>query len=268
MTGYTQQCLLALSSGCLVKFIHGGAARLRAPTEATKQRCLARMAAWARLAHEVVEAECPHHSVFTAFSCFDLASGNQATSATGELADLQIANLKRLAQIFSVDYRQLRDELSKHRHLAAKIRANRICTNREAWLEAVRSTQKMHDASRWPAAALKACILRYSCWTSSTSKVEQQFSKADRTRSCGMTPASEKFEATCLRALSLQPTDIATVAQKAHSLYALCGSIPRTRAVERVDAGLKRKAKDARVFNLILSIASLFIYCYCARAHP
>lgn len=236
--GYAKHCFELLSQASLVIFGKTGQPRrLRAPTHAETQRCLQRMKNWVKLALEVVETEFPHYSLVCAFEIFNLREGARGPSDLGATSD----SLERLAQAFKVNCGELQAQLERHRPMAENIMRERKCFPREAWQEAIKRTQRT-KASRtaYPAKALCEVIKRYLAWQISTSGIEQGFSKADRLRATGTTPASEATETQALRLLHTRGTDDEICAQ-AQQLFAQChpGQL-RTRESHRVDRGVKR----------------------------
>ena len=61
------------------------------------------MRCWVRICFQVLRAEYPSYSVWTAFSIFDLRADNTAADATAEPNIRLSQHLDRLAQFFEVD---------------------------------------------------------------------------------------------------------------------------------------------------------------------
>lgn len=243
--GYVAHALSLLRSGCLVKFCGPTAARMTPPTQGTLNRSLGRMRAWCKLAVEVCRAEFPDYSVFSALGIFNLSVTPQSAAAGQAVLKLYDSSVERLAQLFQVCPQRLRDQVAKHRPVAAKLAADTACGNREAWQQALLKTQR-HNCTRqaYAADALKPVLLRYLSWRASTSAVEQGFSQLDR---CGPAMASSgiRHETVCLRALlaKASPAEMEATCRAAQELYSESGLSGQTRRHVRVriDSGCKRR---------------------------
>ena len=134
--GYVAHAIGLLRSGCLVKFCGPTAARMKPPTPGTLNRSLGRMQAWCKLAVEVCRAEFPDYRVLCAFGIFNLNVTPQSGGAGHAVLKLHDSSVERLAQLFQVCPRRLRDQIAKHRPVAAKLAADSACGNREAWQKA------------------------------------------------------------------------------------------------------------------------------------
>jgi hypothetical protein len=103
-----------------------------------RQRCLARMVNWWRLAQEVLEADFPQHDLLHSFAVFDLGSGGPSGART--LAQEDVAALERWADRLKLDAGAVKQEFQLLRGLA--IAYCKKCQNSlEAWQLAVAESQ-------------------------------------------------------------------------------------------------------------------------------
>ena len=211
--------------------------------------CFVRMSLWCRLAKEVVQAECPDFALFAAFSVFDISAARNLPNRPSISSNLQRSagscHVERLAKAFNVDCAQLMAELARHKPLAEEAVRSTGCHSREAWQQALKQTQRLSRAREvFPAKALRPVLERYFAWTSSSSGVEQSFSKA-KGSALDKTPACADTEQMLLKPL-LDPVPAAeqkALVSRAQELYCMlhpAGS--RDHAVHRLDKGLRRKA--------------------------
>ena len=103
-------------------------------------------------------------------------------------------NFKRLTQAFDVDLFELVAQYNDHLPMACRVKMLTNCSNQDAWREALRKTQR-HSKSSHPAGALVPVLQRYLCYTVSTAKVEQSFSKLKRVLGEQCLGGSATFEA-------------------------------------------------------------------------
>ena len=141
-----------------------------------RARCLARMRAWVYLATSTIQAEFPRWDATLCMSIFNL----QDARADGQNGRIRELNIRRLAHILSLPSEEFHAELDNVISAAHAIKSDgKGMSNAEAWTEAVeRATARA--TSFGPLHHLRAALVRVNCWQgSTTSKVEQTFSRVD-----------------------------------------------------------------------------------------
>ena len=171
--------------------------------QATILQCLARMRNFTEVAKAVVEAEFPSYDLNRSFCIFNLANsgdggGLTPSSSLDDMPKDLSCNFRRLAQAFNVDVDHLVAQYADHWQVARRAKMLTYSSNQEAWQEAVRKTQ-VHSASSHPAWALKPVLQRYLCYTISTAKGEQSFSKLKRVLGEHCLAGSASFEARLIK---------------------------------------------------------------------
>ena len=171
--------------------------------------CVNRLQAFLVLALETVRAEFPEQELLASFRVFDVVR----TNATAEQLQMQQTQLKRLAQVFSLNAQLLQDQFQDVLPIALhEATAQRNATSLESWVSAInRVTKQKSTEERHPVQCLRRVIQAYSAWNGLTSSgVEQSFSLQDR-----MIPKERRLmgEATELDELQLMfdnPVEIRT----------------------------------------------------------
>ena len=190
--GYTRHIVSILEGDCGLHAVVGERVlALKAPSQVVISRCLERMRCWRKLACAVIQAEFPDCYLLSSFAVFDVnrCDGNGNLSTTTE------TQIQRLAKAFKVDLHHLRAQVEQLRPVVASIARQLGCSNNVAWKQALDKTQRTTSSrNNYPVDSLLPVLQRYMAWTSSSSGVEQNFSKAERAR-IDRTPASETTEA-------------------------------------------------------------------------
>jgi hypothetical protein len=160
-------------------------------------RCLSRMRNFTVVAKEVLEAEFPSYDLNRSFCIFNLARSGGGVTPPHEGVDMPddvSCNFRRLAQAFNVDFLELVTQYNDHLPIARRLKSVTGSSNHDAWSEALQKTQR-HSKSSHPAGALIPVLQRYLCYTVSTAKVEQSFSKLKRILGEQCLGGSSTFEA-------------------------------------------------------------------------
>ena len=199
-----------------------------------RQRCLARMVNWWRLARVVLDSDFPQYDLLHSFAVFDLdtATDRAAVIAGTRLAEQDCSALATWA-----------DRLSLH-GVAAGFRKNSSDTL-AAWQMAVSETQRTdRRRANYPIAALLPLLRRFAAYTASTCGVEQDFSKFKRALGeCrGFGPQAEERIAV-LSSRKSTPDDDLVLAKSARLIWASCFGAPRNMQLPRLPhCGPKRCA--------------------------
>ena len=189
---YTHHALKLLQRPRLLQSGRGQARSLGGPSAVTDQViavCMARMAAWVRLAKVSVDAEFPSWELFSAFGVFNLRASPSPVMKTQWL--------HRLATFSNVDAHRLSLQFNDH-WLFARQELERgpvegpegTVTCFQAWASSVHRTRRRADMrQRHPSDALHTLLQRYGALCgASTSAVERAFAKLStsltKTRSC------------------------------------------------------------------------------------
>ena len=241
--GYTRHIVSILEGDCGLHALVGEhVLALKAPSQVVISRCLERMRCWRKLACAVIQAEFPDCYLLSSFAVFDVnnCDGNRNLSTTTE------TQIQRLAKAFKVDLHHLRAQVEQLRPVVASIARQLGCGNNVAWKQALDKTQRTTSSrNNYPMDSLLPVLQRYMAWTSSSSGVEQNFSKAERAR-IDRTPASETAKAINLTPiLNSRPEERTQVCARAQEIYAATfGSVRLQRHSVRVDKGIKRKRRS------------------------
>lgn len=206
-------------------------------------QCLARMRSFTVVAQEVLAAEFPSYDLNRAFCIFNLAAGGGLTPHTSpeDMPDSVSRHFRRLAQSFNVDLFELVAQYNDHFGLANRAKMLSGCSNHDAWRDALQKTQR-HSKKSHPAGALVPVLQRYLCYTVSTAKVEQSFSKLKRVLGEQCLGGSATFEARLVKVV-LDRTGTSKDADRIHRARALWAdhwSTCRAPYSERLDKGVAR----------------------------
>lgn len=205
-------------------------------------QCLARMRSFTAVAKEVLAAEFPHYDLNRAFCIFNLAaSGGLTPHSIENMPDEVSCNFRRLAQAFSVDMFELVAQYNDHLPMASRTKMLSGCSNQDAWKDALHKTQR-HSKKSHPAGALVPVLQRYLCYTVSTAKVEQSFSKLKRVLGEQCLGGSATFEARLVKVV-LDRTGTSKDTERIHrarALWATHWSSCRRPYTERLDKGIAR----------------------------
>lgn len=219
VNGYSKHCLdvLRTEPGVYVKH-RGQQTRLRV-SAADRCAVLQAFKPWVHLCHEACEAEFPHFHLFSSMGVLDLRSGG------GRRTDERYACLRRLSAALQVDEQGLVSEFEALQPVAMAFRNEQDCTSRDAWKQAMKRSQASSALKRkYETKNLAPLLQAHACWTTSSSGVEQAFSKAERSHGAkhfGPKAAdSERRAMTCLTYSESASTPLASIVDKARELYA------------------------------------------------
>ena len=208
-------------------------------------QCLARMRSFTVVAKEVLDAEFPSYDLNRAFCIFNLSSssggGLTPHRSPDGMPEEVSRNFKRLTQAFDVDLFELVAQYNDHLPMACRVKMLTNCSNQDAWREALRKTQR-HSKSSHPAGALVPVLQRYLCYTVSTAKVEQSFSKLKRVLGEQCLGGSATFEARLVKVVldrTGTATDNARI-RRARELWVEHWSTCRRPYSDRLDKGVAR----------------------------
>ena len=204
-------------------------------------QCLARMGSFTVVAKEVLEAEFPSYDLNRAFCIFNLASSGGGLTPHSSMPEEVSSNFRRLAQAFNVDVFELVGQYNDHLPMARRVKMLTNSSNQDAWSAALHKTQR-HSKSSHPAGALFPVLQRYLCYTVSTAKVEQSFSKLKRVMGEQCLGGSATFEARLAKVV-LDRTGTSkdnSRIQRARELWAEHWSTCRRPYSERLDKGVAR----------------------------
>ena len=265
LPGYTNHIMKVLEKG--VHIMAGDRlTSLVVPGHTSIQRCLQKMQCWMKLARAVLQAEFPDCYLLAAFAVFDVQSHELPSSGNlshernplcttsplcrGSLSaqDVWEPQIKRLAQAFKVNEHHLLAQVAQFRPVAATIAQQRGCGNRAAWQQAIEQTQKsVSSRKNYPVDSVLPVLQRFMAWTSSSSGVEQSFSRAERSM-VDRTPASETTEAANLKPImDKRPEERDDVCGRAQEIYASLFGVTRIHDnVPRIDLGIRRMAMRQR----------------------
>ena len=244
VNGYSKHCLdlLQAEPGLYVK--HRGQQKRLRVSAGDRRAVLEAFKPWVHLCHEACEAEFPHFHLFSSMSVLDLRSG-------GRLTDDRYACLQRLAVALQVDEQGLVSEFDALRPVAMAFREQQDCTSRDAWKQAFRRSQASSALrEKYETKNLAPLLQAHACWTTSSSGVEQAFSKAERSHGAkhfGPKAAdSERRAMVCLTYNDSPAASLASVVDKARALYAArvsrhLGKYQRKRLDKGVKTGPRAK---------------------------
>jgi hypothetical protein len=206
-------------------------------------QCLDRMRSFTVVAKEVLEAEFPSYDLNRAFCIFNLAAGSSSGGLTPleDMPEEVSRDFRRLAQAFKVDLYELVAQYNDHLPMARRVKMLTGSSNHGAWSEALRKTQ-LHSKSSHPAGALVPVLQRYLCYTVSTAKVEQSFSKLKRILGEQCLGGSSIFEARLVKVV-LDRTGTSSDDKRVHrarALWAEHWSKCRLPYSDRLDKGVDR----------------------------
>jgi hypothetical protein len=132
-------------------------------------RCLSRMAAWARLVVASIHAEFPSWEILNAFAAFNLKH---------QKSDFTRDSLCRLSAVFDCHADRLQSEFDDFRMFAQRRHAQGL-DNLSAWTESIKKVDASSSIVKaaHPREELRAIVTRYAlCMGSTTSGVERNFS--------------------------------------------------------------------------------------------
>ena len=179
--------------------------------EEVRQRCLARMVNWWRLAQCVLESDFPQYDLLHSFAVFDLSTDMAAVGITEQYCDA----LATWADRLDLNLAALKEQFLQLRGVASGFLKSSSDTL-EAWQKAVSETQCTEiRRCTYPIAALLHLLRRFAAYIASTCGVEQYFSKFKRVLGeCrGFSPQSEERIAV-LSARTSTPTEDILLAKK------------------------------------------------------
>ena len=227
--------------------------------EEVRQRCLARMVNWWKLAQCVLESDFPQYDLLHSFAVFDLSTDMAAVGITEQDCDA----LATWADRLDLNLAALKEQFLQLRGVASGFRKSSSDTL-EAWQKAVSETQCTEIRRRtYPIAALLPLLRRFAAYIASTCGVEQYFSKFKRVLGeCrGFSPQSEERIAV-LSARTSTPTEDILLAKHARLIWAESFGAPRAKRLSNLPAAsaLRRQvigeASAARARRAALELAA------------
>ena len=242
VTGYAQHCLTQLQQEPPLFILKNGQMKRLRVSEADKLGALQAMKPWVQLCRETCQAEFPSYHLFMSLKVLDLKNASIQQTERAQC-------LKRLALALKLDEHQLLAQFEALEPVASAFQKNQGCTSRDAWKQAVSRTQETTALRRnYDIQHLLPLLQAHAAWTSSTSAVEQSFSKAERTQGArNFGPKAADAERRSMVALAYKEGPGAskkTVALKAREIYRTrvskhLGKIGRT----RLDKGVVKKSR-------------------------
>ena len=120
---------------------------------------------------------------FLIFICFPPWASYIDLRSDARRTDERYACLQRLAAALHVDEQGLVSEFEALQPVAMSFRRQQDCTSRGAWKQALKRSQASSALKQKYETKNLASLLRaHACWTTSSSGVEQAFSKAQRSQ--------------------------------------------------------------------------------------
>lgn len=178
LNGYAHHCLRALEREPPLYVLNDGQQRSLRVTEADKTAVLRSMNPWVRLCTEACEAEFPHFHLFMSLKVLDLKR-----TTTGSTSAEVRRSLKRLSLALNLDEHRLQSEYECLEPVAKAFVDTQNCSSREAWRQAMVRTQDTAALrTKYQVENLLPLLQAHASWTTSTSGVEQSFSKAERSQ--------------------------------------------------------------------------------------
>lgn len=178
--GFTAFAVECLRSVRLIRLRDGSITSLGGPgvpDAAVRQRCVARMRAWTKLATEIVKVEFPDYEIFQAFAALSLSKESQRGAPDAESVLQQDAYFGTLAKRFKVDGTKLKVEFDDYKPLALKFYRTASCSNFEAWKTALLQRRTSSTLAAHPQKRLAKVVMRMPIYSPSSSGVEQSFSR-------------------------------------------------------------------------------------------
>ena len=244
MPGYSKHCLDILQAEPPLYVMHRGQQRKLRVSPGDQAAVLQAFKPWLHLCHEAVQAEFPDFHLFSSMGVLDLKSGSRSTND-------RTLSLRRLAAALHVDEQALVVEFDCLRPIALAFQERQDCTSREAWKQAYeRSQASTALREKYPVTNLVHLLYAHACWTTSTSGVEQAFSKAQRSQGVKhFGPKASESERRAMVVLTYEPSSavpLDKVVDKARKLYSTRVSRHLGRHTKtRLDKGVKKIAPRA-----------------------
>ena len=177
--GYTRSLLEELQRRPIVWVFRRRTYSLRQPLAADIDVCVGHMQAWLRLCAAEVSAEFPDWEVAQAFRVFDLPPSGDGDATRDPHFEQHVA---RLARACDVNDAHLLAQFSDHEHLARQVKHEKRCSNKTAWVEALkRGGRSRQQREMHPVCALQKVVSRWLCFVASTSG---QIARQIRGRTC------------------------------------------------------------------------------------
>ena len=241
ITGYAKHCWEALTGVSPLYVLNNGQQRKLKVGAADKAWAVEAMKPWVALCKEGCQAEFPDFHLFMSMRVLDLHAG-------GCPAEEKVRCLRRLAKGLGLDEHQLLAEYELLQPVAMAFhRTHNDRSTREAWKEAYVRTQNTSALrNKYSVNELRGLLQAHASWTMSTSGIEQNFSKAERTQ--GARRFGPKCESTEFRSMvvlafeessSVKLDDVLCQARKLYARHVSrhLGSYKR----KRLDRGIKRQ---------------------------
>ncbi|CAK0889058.1 unnamed protein product [Prorocentrum cordatum] len=247
--GHTQVCLKFLQDA--THFMADGELRSvggpRAVTAALRDRVLRRMTAWAHLAVQVVRAEHPDFEIISSFCCFDLNSWVDQTARDfrrhGRPKHFD-ESLGRIASSIGLSLEGLISEYFDSGRFARSHFLQKKSSNLEAWRWALRSTSSAASRKRHVASNLEMALVVYSCFTSSDSIIEHNFSRIQSFLGDQRLNAAETVESDTVVVLLSEPQFDDVVLERAKDTWKELYKSARDPTEARSDKGAPRPAQQ------------------------
>ena len=212
-------------------------------SESAKQEAFAHMRAWTLLAREVLSAEFPDFDLVDAFSV--LALPKQRYVDRLDLREGDRMRLDRLAKAFSQP--AFPEEYTNYLPfaIAAYSQTNFKCSYADAWKAAIANRQSMH-----PSGALSAVLLRFTCFSPATSKIEQSFALVLQRASVQRLNGTDASESRMIALLvaDLNEAEIENLCEVAAGIWtrAFPLKMVKVHKRKRLDANIPRRRRQPR----------------------
>ena len=247
VSGYARHCWTSLRENP-VFVLHGGRQKQIVVDDACREAAMQVMRPWVRHVFAACQAEFPDYHIFASMEVLNVAVRDEEPRH-GRDSQEQSKCIARLSKILDVCPHKAAAELQTLFPVARGLQRRNNCGNRAAWALALQRTQKTAASrARYPILALSKLLVAHACWTTSTSGVEQNFSKSERcSGNKRFGPKASNAEARSLIVLGFKEDGSATakhVAQLARRIYSVSkklGKYSRSRLKDcRLDKGLRR----------------------------
>ena len=252
VTGYTKHMVTTLQKHRMIYLKDGLRSIGGDATASYITHCMDRMKKYVALLKEVVKTEFPDWEIFAAFRVFDLHSNERRQSGGTDVVTADegfLSCFARLARVANVNAEALLSQYTSIRQMALGVKERTGASNKCAWQDAIRMSQKHHGTRQsYPVDALLPVLQKYCAWTAATSGVEQNFSVSTRAVGVYRSSMGDSVSEMCLRFATekLQDAQKDEIIAKARIIWADYYGPPRQKASTRCDLGmLKVKESSA-----------------------
>eukprot|EP00435_Cladocopium_sp_Y103_P066961 s17_g29.t1 len=208
--------------------------------------CLGHLKEWLVVAREICRAEFPNFRLLAAFQIFDIDVTNPLGHA-GNTSRASMVEVKKrfhdyvdiLAKFFSVNAKNLHDELDTVKPMAVEEMTDSGCTCQEAWRRVLKTRLKTFQT-------LHKVLLEYMALGASTTVVERGFGKTRKDISTQQRHVSECKENALTKILLDRPldSDMEPVLQQARAIWGQWFGIPRASSKARRHSKKRRLDAD------------------------